>query len=86
MVHVPVCVCVREASVVSFRGLKELFFVVFFFGGVDKKMWLNSAGPLLFSQPPTAALPTQASRGRGCLEEEHINTLLHVHLSVYVVC
>lgn len=83
MVHVRVCVrLLLSASGV----LKYSFLLLFFFGGVDDKVWLNSAGPLLFSQPPTAALPTQACRGRGCLEEEHINTLEHVHSSVYVVC
>lgn len=40
----------------------------------------------LFSPPPTVDLPTQASRGPGCLEEEHINTLEHVNPSLYAVC
>lgn len=40
----------------------------------------------LFPSPPTVDLPTQASRGPGCLEEEHINTLEHVNSSLYAVC
>lgn len=40
----------------------------------------------LFPPTPTVDLPTQASRGPGCLEEEHINTLEHVNSSLYAVC
>lgn len=40
----------------------------------------------LFPSPPIVDLPTQASRGPGCLEEEHINTLEHVNSSLYAVC
>ena len=39
----------------------------------------------LFHPPPTVELPTQASRGPGFLEEEHINTLEHVNSSLYSV-
>ena len=40
----------------------------------------------LFPSPPIVDLPTQARRGRGCLEEEDINTLEHVNSSLYAVC
>lgn len=45
---------------------------------------LQCWSPLL-PPPPTADLPTQASRGPGRLEE-HINTLEHVNASLYAVC
>lgn len=77
--------CVREASVVTIRGAQQVLCIYCLGSRLKKNVAEQCWSPLGFSQPPTAALPTQARRGRGRLEEEHINTLEHVSLSVYGV-